>query len=81
MLRATSVIAALRAVKAGMGIAPLPCFMTADEPLLRRVGKVIAQTDVFVVFTPDHRTTARIRIVADALISLFEEQKELLEGG
>jgi DNA-binding transcriptional LysR family regulator len=81
VLRATSVIGAMKAVKAGIGVTLLPCFYAHGEPSIRRCStELLADNEVFIVMTADQKNTARVRIVADALIRLFTEEKKLLSG-
>jgi len=44
------------------------------------VPEVLVSTEAFVVIPPDHRETARVRAVVDAVVALFERERELLAG-
>jgi DNA-binding transcriptional LysR family regulator len=82
VLTADSVASALNAVKAGLGVAVLPCFAVHHDPQLIRLAKdVVARNECFLVIPPDHRETVRVRLVMDAVQTLFESERALLEGG
>lgn len=78
----TDPYATVAAVRAGIGMSILPCFMGDQEPDLHRMppGKLQRETDLWVLTHEDLRNTARIRIftqfVADALL----RHRDLLEG-
>jgi DNA-binding transcriptional LysR family regulator len=81
VLAGDSVAAVLNAVRAGLGISALPCFVAAEEPgLVRLTPAVVANGEVFVVIPPDHRDTRRVRLVMDALVELFERERARMEG-
>lgn len=81
VFRGTSSGAVLQAVKAGMGISVLPCFMTSGEPSLRRLSSgSVATSEVFLVFSEDARNVERVRIVVEALAAIFVSQKAFLAG-
>jgi DNA-binding transcriptional LysR family regulator len=76
-----SLTAGLNAVRAGLGVSVLPCFLAAEQPtLVRLTPAVVASSDAFVVLPPDHRETVRVKLVADALAALFDRERALLEG-
>lgn len=81
VLSCESVQAVASAVKAGLGVSALPCFVGCDDPALVRITPaVVASVEAFVVIPPDHRHTVRIRIVTDALAHLFEQERAVLAG-
>jgi DNA-binding transcriptional LysR family regulator len=81
VLSGDSVSAVVNAVRAGLGVSTLPCFVIPDTPtLVRLTPNVVAHGEAFVVIPPDHRDTARVRLVVDALVALFERERALLEG-
>lgn len=81
VLSGDSVSAVLNAVRAGLGLSVLPCFVVPEAPtLVRLTPAVVAKGEAFVVIPPDHKDTARVRLVADALVALFERERALLEG-
>jgi DNA-binding transcriptional LysR family regulator len=70
------------AVRAGAGLAVLPCYLGDIDPTLQRVGPVLNEVwaDQWLLVHRDLRELARVRRVMDALVTLFQEQKSLLEG-
>lgn len=81
VLNADGVQSVTTAVKAGLGISVLPCFVAEGDPgLVRLTGAVVATVEAFVVIPPDHRRTVRVRTVMDAVVALFEKERALLEG-
>ena len=72
----------IEAVRAGIGMSILPCFMGDTEPGLHRMppGRLQRQSDLWVLTHEDLRNTARIRVftsfVADALL----RHRDLMEG-
>jgi DNA-binding transcriptional LysR family regulator len=70
------------AVRAGTGIAVLPCYLADRDPALRRLGPI--REDVFaeqwLLVHRDLRDLPRVRAVMDALIRLFQEERATLEG-
>lgn len=70
------------AVRAGAGLAVLPCFLGDQDPVLRRVGCVIeaVTVDQWLLVHRDLRGLPRVRAVMDALVVLFQRDKALLEG-
>ncbi len=72
----------LAAVRAGMGATVVPAFMTgAFEGLvpLSRAGRVATRI-VWLLMPRDVRRVARVRVFAEFMAELMEEQKELMEG-
>jgi hypothetical protein len=47
---------------------------------VRLTPNVVATVEAFLVIPPDHRNTARVRLVMDALADLFARERELLAG-
>ena len=81
LLSGDSVTSVLSAVRAGLGISALPCFLIPEHPgLVRLTPAVVAKSEAFVVIPPDHRDTLRVRLVLDALVALFARERALLEG-
>lgn len=70
------------AVRAGAGLAVLPCYLGDPDPALRRVGGVIEDVtvDQWLLVHRDLRSLPRVRAVMDAMIDLFQRHKPLLEG-
>jgi DNA-binding transcriptional LysR family regulator len=81
VLTGETVPSVLNAVKAGLGVSALPCFAAdGDRALVRLTPSVIARGEAFLVIPPDHREIVRIRVVMDALVALFERERNLLAG-
>ncbi len=75
-------MAQFAAVKAGLGIAMLPCFMCDPETTLVRVVRELAKPafDVWVLTHPDLRDTARIRSFMRHTADAFDAKRDLLLG-
>jgi len=81
VLSGESVVSVMNAVRAGIGVSALPCYVTqGDASLVRLTPKVVAETEAFLVIPPDHRNTVRVRLVMDAVTALFERERALLAG-
>jgi DNA-binding transcriptional LysR family regulator len=80
--RANSLIALQAAARAGLGVAPLPCFLGDRDRELVRVKAPIADmaTTLWVLIHPDLRRTARIRAFVDFIIPELNRLRPLLEG-
>lgn len=73
--------AALEAVKAGMGMAMLPCFMAdADPDLYRMPPGTLVRRDLWVLTHEDMRNTARIRKFITFMAEALLKHRDLLEG-
>lgn len=72
----------LAAIREGLGVSYLPCFMGDTEPLLQRYSEPDPQHDLglWVLLHPDLKRTARVLAFRDYLIKNIEEQRELFEG-
>ena len=81
VLRANSLVAALNAAVAGVGLAVLPCIIGDVEPALRRVmPDILGAREVWLVVHPDLAKVARVRVVMDFLVALFERDRDLWAG-
>jgi DNA-binding transcriptional LysR family regulator len=71
-----------QAVRAGAGIAVLPCHMGDANPALRRLGAPLPEVtaDQWLLVHRDLRDLPRVRAVMDSLIRLFQEERPALEG-
>jgi DNA-binding transcriptional LysR family regulator len=69
-------------VRAGAGVAVLPCYLGDPDPELRRVTPPLegAAVDQWLLVHRDLRTLPRIRSVMDGLVALFQEERALIEG-
>jgi DNA-binding transcriptional LysR family regulator len=70
------------AARAGAGLAVLPCYLGDDDPALRRLGPILEDVaaDQWLLVHRDLRDLPRVRAVMDALVQLFQEQRQALEG-
>lgn len=81
-IQVSSVATMRELVRAGLGVAPLPCFLGDGDPGLTRVTAPIAElsSELWLLTHPDLRRNARVRAflteVGDALIA----QKAAIEG-
>jgi DNA-binding transcriptional LysR family regulator len=81
VLTCDGVQAVASALKAGLGMSAIPCFVAHGDPALVRITPaVVATVEAFVVIPPDHRRTVRIRVVTDAIAELFERERATLTG-
>ena len=81
-LRSTSVIAQFQAVRSGLGIAVLPCFMASQDPgLVPVLPDLLDITRHFWLVTPaETRELARIRALWDYLREVAEANHDFLMG-
>ena len=81
--KADDLLAQLEAVKAGIGIAMLPCFLADTVPSLERLERITAKGtcgDLWILTHEDLRATARVRAFIDFMLNAFEQHRDLLEG-
>jgi DNA-binding transcriptional LysR family regulator len=77
-----SVLLRIAAVRAGIGIALLPCALCDPDPSLVRVQGVetVVGDPIWVLTHPDLRGTARIRVLMSFLAESFERHRAQLMG-
>jgi DNA-binding transcriptional LysR family regulator len=82
VLRANTMAGRLYAVRAGIGIAALPCFSADPNPMLVRVTDPIPEmeNELWLLNHPDLRNTARITAFTDFMAASLSSNKDLLEG-
>lgn len=71
------------AIKQGVGLSFLPCFIgDADKDLARyeRQNAASYQLDLWMLFHEDLRHTMRVRVFRDFIINAIEAKRDLLEG-
>ncbi len=75
-------MAIVEVAKAGLGVAPLPCFLGDSEPGLVRVIEPPEELTLglWVLIHPDLRHTARVRALMTFLIEALIDQKSAIEG-
>jgi len=81
-LRSTSVVAQAQAVKAGLGIAILPCFLAnvTDNLIPILPDKVEIKRALWLVAPPERRELARIRALWDYVRDTVEINGDYLDG-
>jgi DNA-binding transcriptional LysR family regulator len=81
-LRANSLLHVCHAVRAGLGIGILPCYLGDHTPGLRRLGRPLPElTSPFWLLThPDLRRVVRIRAVMEWIPKLVRPYRGLLVG-
>jgi DNA-binding transcriptional LysR family regulator len=81
-VRCNNWLVVLEAARAGAGLAVLPCFLGDPDPQLHRVGSVIADVfaDQWLLVHRDLRALPRVRAVMDAVVTLFQRERPMLEG-
>lgn len=70
------------AVRHGAGLSLLPCYLGDTDARLQRVGGILEDVAVeqWLLVHRDLRTLPRVRAAMDAVISLFQRHKSMLEG-
>jgi DNA-binding transcriptional LysR family regulator len=81
--RTGSLINQLMAVKAGIGLAAMPCYLADPEADLRRVLGPLPELarELWLITHEDLKATARIRAFMEVVGEGLRARKELLEGG
>ena len=72
----------LAAVKGGLGLARLPCYLAEGEETLTRLPIALTPSTwgLWVLSHPDLRDTARVRVCREFLYEIFERQRSVVEG-
>jgi DNA-binding transcriptional LysR family regulator len=80
--RANSLISLREAASAGLGLAPLPCFLgDADDRLVRVTSPVTEMaSSLWLITHSDIRQMPRVRTVLDALADYTSKHRRALEG-
>jgi DNA-binding transcriptional LysR family regulator len=80
---ADDLVAQLEAMKSGMGIAMLPCFLADTDPSVRRLELLDMSSTcgaLWILTHEDLRATGRVRAFINFMLSAFELHRPLLEG-
>lgn len=79
--RANSFLALRAAARAGIGVAPLPCYLADPDPALCRVQAPLLEMEsaLWLLTHPDLRRVARIRAVLDFLSKWLIDQRQLID--
>jgi DNA-binding transcriptional LysR family regulator len=82
VLRTNSVLMVLQAVRLGLGIGPLPCFLAEAHPDLERVLPAATPEldDLWLVVHHDVQQTGRVRAVIEAIEARLAGLSERLQG-
>jgi DNA-binding transcriptional LysR family regulator len=82
VLRTGSLVTLLAAVRAGIGMAPLPCYLGDSDPALRRLGGPMGEFDagLWLLTHPDLRRVARIRAFLDFMAPALAAYAPLFAG-
>ena len=81
VVRCNSLVSALNASVAGMGVTVLPCFLAEAEPSLRRLtNDVLASRAMWMVFHPDVAQIRRVRAVIDFISAIVGREAETFRG-
>lgn len=80
--RLNNAMAQLAAVKEGLGIARIPCFLGDPEPTLQRIppGDSAPSHDVWLLTHKDLLSAVRIQTFMDFMTDAFQQKQDLLEG-
>ena len=70
------------AIREGLGISILPCFMGDSDPLLKRYKEPdpAYNLGLWILLHPDLKRTSRVLAFRDHMISTINDQKDLFEG-
>jgi DNA-binding transcriptional LysR family regulator len=77
-----STMAIVNAVKDGLGVAPLPCFLGDSETKLVRIVEPTEEMalELWLLTHPDLRHTTRVKALMNFLYEALLQKKELIEG-
>lgn len=80
--RVNTLMAALEAARAGLGLAALPCYLADGEHALRRVTPPLGELDsaLWILTHEDLRHVARVRTFLDVMAEGLAREKDLLAG-
>lgn len=81
VLRASVGALVLEAVRAGLGVAVLPCYLAGGDPALVRMTEPVLLREAWLLLHRALRRTARVRAVADWVSECFEADRALFTGG
>ena len=80
VLRSPSLLVLAEAVRAGIGVAALPCFLMDVDPKVERLFAPEPEGPLWLIYHADLRRTARVRAVVDFLGEQLEADAGLLGG-
>jgi len=72
----------LAAIKGGLGLARLPCYLAEGEETISQLPIALTPSNwgLWVLSHPDLRDTARVRVCREFLYEIFERQRGIVEG-
>jgi len=72
----------LAAIKGGLGLARLPCYLAEGEETIRKLPNTLTPSSwgLWVLSHPDLRDTARVRVCREFLYDIFERQRGIVEA-
>jgi DNA-binding transcriptional LysR family regulator len=81
-LRASTLPLRAAAVRAGIGVGLLPCYLGDTDPMLERITPPVAElgAEYWVIVHRDLRRAACVRAVIDWIRRLFDERRQELAG-
>ena len=81
-LRASTLPLRADAVRAGIGVGLLPCYVGDADPLLKRITPPVSElgAEYWVIVHRDLRRAACVRAVIDWIRRLFDERRDELAG-
>jgi DNA-binding transcriptional LysR family regulator len=81
VVRSNSIVSALNAAIAGMGVTVLPCFLAEVEPSLRRLtDEILASRAMWLVFHPNVVQIRRVRTVIDFVSAIVGREAAAFRG-
>lgn len=82
VLTSNSLLTLHKLVQNGLGVAPLPCFLGDQDPLLQRIVDPPKELDlgVWILSHPDLRQTARVNAFRRFFVESMQTSIDLLEG-
>ncbi|MFO1322373.1 MAG: LysR family transcriptional regulator [Burkholderiales bacterium] len=81
-IRTNSLLGAMHAARAGLGLALLPCYLGDLEPALERVGEPIRDlaASLWLLTHPDLRRVARVKAFMDFCLQALQDKAPAMEG-
>lgn len=80
-LTSSSILTVASAIRAGLGIGMLSCYVGDADPTLRRLAPgVVGKSDLYLVFHADLRGNLRVRAVTEYLAEIVERDRDVLDG-